>query len=195
MKTKLLLISIVITGFLGQGLFAQNCPGSIGNSSTTTRPHFKIASQTCNEYPNSITINGSTFTKGACNGTNLFYDLDSGQSPLPSEDTFTVNFGNGDCVYVNGELQTLFISHNSVAESVQIYPIPASLKNGLYLKGPIGLQLEVFLVDMNGRIVLEEKKVLEGNDKLNINGLSDGVYFIKLISEDGANTKKVILRN
>jgi len=175
-------------------LNAQSCPLSIGNSSTVTKPHFKITSGTCNDYPANITIDGSSFSKGSCNGTNLYYDLDSGQSPLLSDDSFTVDFGLGDCVYVNGALQTLSTSEleNSTNE-ILIYPNPITENKALNINFNKAINAHINIYDLTGKLVLSDEVLNASTQQINISDLNDGIYMIQIVRDNVSITRKIVI--
>lgn len=193
MKKKYLFAPFLLFVMSFQLINAQSCPTSIGNSSTTTRPHFKISSGTCNDYPNSISIDGSTFSKGACNGTNLYYDLTSGPA-LSSDDTFTANFGNGDCVYVNGTLQTLSIeTEENPVSKTKVFPNPIAESDVLNLLFNKNVSGQLNLFDVTGKLVFRDAISNTNMKKINISGLNNGIYMLQIVADNVSSTRKIVV--
>ncbi len=184
---------IIIVTLFFQSISAQNCPSSIGSQSTIIVPHFKITPGTCNDYPTIITIDGSNFTKSSCNGANLKYTLVPPDPALSSQNTFTADFGFSLCAYVNGVLQTLFAQEFSIAESIAVYPNP--LLHGslvtIQFKSQISGNVEIY--NFSGKMVF--KDVILNSDKmsLNIPNMSNGIYLLRINSEDNSALRKIVI--
>lgn len=84
-----------------------------------------------------------------------------------------------------------FITQNKLA----IYPNPASEIINIDMVDYQG-ELQLQLIDINGRIVLENKiKEFSGHETLSITNLVKGVYFLRLINRDNLNhTQKIIIK-
>lgn len=84
-----------------------------------------------------------------------------------------------------------FITQNKLA----IYPNPASEIINIDMVDYQG-QLQLQLIDINGRIVLENTiKEFSGHETLSLTDLVKGVYFIRLINRDNLNhTQKIIIK-
>jgi LEA14-like dessication related protein len=52
--------------------------------------------------------------------------------------------------------------------------------------------LNIVLTDLNGRIVKNIKVENENDNQINISDLSSGIYMMKIVSDKGTSTKKVI---
>jgi len=80
-----------------------------------------------------------------------------------------------------------FLSETNIA----LYPNPANTKVTINLKESIEADLRVF--DMLGKLVFYEADVSISNEHtLDISELNNGIYFIRINSEKGAVTKKLI---
>lgn len=80
-----------------------------------------------------------------------------------------------------------FIDENQ-PEDLQVYPNPAYDK--IYVKGNIKNEIKSLeLFDFNGRKILQTE-----DDYLNINGLSEGFYLVKITSGSFFQFKKIIVR-
>ncbi len=80
------------------------------------------------------------------------------------------------------------ISENSVS----IYPNPASSLVTIGL--PKSLNAEIRIFDVTGKLVIYQAQALVNNNhNVNISSLTSGVYFVRINSEEGTATKKLII--
>jgi endoglucanase Acf2 len=89
--------------------------------------------------------------------------------------------------YKVGDNCTLSTENNILAQSVKVFPNPA--KNTLNLSSPIKAITKVEVFSVIGKKLLTVKNNLE---KINIEELSSGMYFIKISSDDANYTTKFI---
>ncbi|MBT8265850.1 MAG: T9SS type A sorting domain-containing protein [Bacteroidia bacterium] len=190
--TLLWLLSLLSFSFID----AQVCPETLGNSSTSTLVHFKIVSNSCIDYPSTISIAGSTFDKSSCNGTNLKYELSTGD-PLSSEDTFSVDFGSGMvCDYLNGELrrETLSIDQfSNDVESVKVFPNPITTNSELNLHFSTSISAKIFIYDLIGKVVLDDEISNDSTKLLNVSNLNNGIYMLQIVTDTMSTTRKIVV--
>ena len=91
-----------------------------------------------------------------------------------------------DCVILN----VLDLIDNNPEVSVILYPNPTS--NSIYIKGLNQLKnIEaVELIDYNGRLI---KSYREIDNILNVEFLSNGIYFINILHEEGRETLRLTI--
>lgn len=177
-------------------IFAQICPESLGPQSTNNTIHFKIASGTCNSYPNKIFVAhgnySESFTKGSCNGTNLYYTSDG--AALPVVDSF--NFFSpvtGLCQYLNGVLVTLSDNEVSLSEKVFIYPNPLINDDHLNIKFKSNLSAKLDIYNVSGKLVLSNTVNNQDKTVINTSRLSNGVYTVKISTDEASTTRKIVI--
>lgn len=75
---------------------------------------------------------------------------------------------------------------------VKVYPNPVSQKTGIFLKEDVKEKLVVTLFDLNGNILIQDN--FEGKDYyiLDMNEISQGIYFLKIEAGDKTYTEKLI---
>tara|TARA_R110002049_G_scaffold114098_2_gene265105 strand:+ start:5967 stop:7046 length:1080 start_codon:yes stop_codon:yes gene_type:complete len=77
-----------------------------------------------------------------------------------------------------------------VLSDVNIYPNPTA--SMVYLNIPISIILkECQLIDVNGRVI---NLKIQNKNILNFNELSEGMYFLKLYTDKGITTKKLVIK-
>ena len=83
----------------------------------------------------------------------------------------------------------------SLGQLIDVYPNPSTGSVFLYSSIPNITSADVILYNTVGEAVFTKKMAIpSGKDVgLNINNLSDGIYFIKILTPEGTLTKKVVL--
>jgi len=73
-----------------------------------------------------------------------------------------------------------------------MYPVPADVGKEIQCTANQRV-ISFYLIDASGKEVLNNK-VGENSFKINTNGLSNGVYFLNVITYDGDSQYKIILK-
>ncbi len=118
-------------------------------------------------------------------------------SPGYSEDDSTKVFieSNGgeleiNIVFKDGVI--LNIDSEFKKDELVIYPNPA--KNSLFIKNSSFLNIEeVLFINLNGQVVLREN-YFSINNGINISGLKNGIYFIRIKTGDRFVSRKVVVK-
>lgn len=174
---------------------AQSCPETLGNQSTYDLIHFKIDSGTCSNYPSSITVEGSTFDKMSCNGTNLKYELSSG-APLTFEGTFSANIGTSTCDYLDGVLrmETLSIEQFSdVIKSLKVFPNPLTDAGDINIQFSKNISASINIYDLTGKVVLSDELVNTTAKQINVSSLNNGIYLLQIVADNSSTTRKIVV--
>ncbi|OAB81549.1 hypothetical protein ULVI_01645 [Cochleicola gelatinilyticus] len=101
--------------------------------------------------------------------------------------TFVANAGDySNRFSVVFEDRTLAVEEN-VLETISIYPNPT--KNILYVVSPHLEITHIEVVDIRGRIIIKDNS---GSNQIDLSSLDSAVYFIKITTENGTLTKRVI---
>jgi len=87
-------------------------------------------------------------------------------------------------------------TQESVLSNVKVFPNPSAdlINVTLNLKSEQKVSLE--LVDVTGKLIASKDLGLlqgESNQSLNSNGITKGTYFVKVVSDKGTETKKIII--
>ena len=73
---------------------------------------------------------------------------------------------------------------------IYVYPNPAS--DIIIVKAAKDIS-DMVLYNVKGEAVLVKRgSSLNGQSVIEINGLNDGIYFLKIVTSDGTSTKKII---
>jgi len=172
------------------------CPELLGTQSTTTSLQFKINPGSCASYPNNLyaTYQGISvnFLRASCNGTNLKYNAISGS--LPDPDDFVVFFqGGGVCTYQNGVLVTLSDDEISFSDKVLIYPNPVLNGNELNIKFKSNISAKFEMYNVAGKLVMTDEVSNQDTKTIKTNALSNGIYLLKISSDNASTTRKVVI--
>ena len=74
---------------------------------------------------------------------------------------------------------------------ISLYPNP--FNNSLTLKTTLNNHIDsIELYDISGRIVLTKTEINASSKMLNLEGLTSGSYFVKITTNKGTITKKII---
>jgi photosystem II stability/assembly factor-like uncharacterized protein len=77
------------------------------------------------------------------------------------------------------------------ADNVQVYPNPANAEIFVSLTSPSEVDIRIF--DLSGKLlVYEADAIVESTLKLDVSSLTSGIYFLRINSENGEVTKKII---
>lgn len=177
-----------------------------GNGNTSTQNQNVIVSG-----PDvSVTQTGATLTANSTGGTFQWLDCDNGFQIIAGETnaSFTPMAINGNyavMVTENGCVDTSAcynVDYTGIEEyvsniEVNIYPNPSEGKFNVELVGISGGQVEIRIVDLQGRLVYNQ--ILQNvNDKqvakVDISAEKAGVYILKVSGQDGAiiSTERII---
>lgn len=102
-------------------------------------------------------------------------------------------FPPGDPIELNSEANSpcsLLSEKEFNVTDITIYPNPANGIFNIELKSLSNISFDVY--DITGKTILNRIDIKTNKSVLNLSNYSEGIYFIKLISEDGTITKKLI---
>jgi len=85
----------------------------------------------------------------------------------------------------------LGVNENDISSVVSVYPNPAENLVSIAFATPLKTEIRIF--DVTGKLLIfENKKELTNTHTIDISTLQSGVYFVRLNSEKGTFTKKII---
>ena len=77
------------------------------------------------------------------------------------------------------------------SDNVQVYPNPATAEITVSLTSPSEVDIRIF--DLSGKLlVYQADTIIEGAHSLDVSSLTSGIYFLRINSENGEVTKKLI---
>jgi endonuclease I len=87
----------------------------------------------------------------------------------------------------NFDVASKLNSHKN--ENIKIYPNPSN--NHIRISGVHEADFKVEIIDLNGRKIYD-KHFINNNPLIDLSGYKEGIYFIKIITNDGINYRKVL---
>ena len=177
-------------------LIAQSCPPTGFSDSTSLFFFYDAGTSLCVDRPTIVTVEGNDFTLVDCGDIYSVYDLVPG-SPLVNPNVFVADFGYGTCEYTNGTLtdeQLLSIKSLSEAfKEISIYPNPLLNGDNLNIISSSPLDVNIKIHSVNGKLILSNQEDNLSNKTINVQDLSNGIYFISIESNNYSTTKKLVI--
>lgn len=82
----------------------------------------------------------------------------------------------------------------ALTNNVNVYPNPADKELVVNLEGFVGTVSNISLVSIEGKIVINQAPIANAQAVLNVSSLEAGVYMLKINSDKGDITKKIIVQ-
>lgn len=87
---------------------------------------------------------------------------------------------------------TVGIDEALFSKNVSIYPNPAT--SAITIALPQSMDVEIRIFDLSGKLlVFEPQTLVKSKHKVNVSSLSSGAYFVRINSENGTVTKKLLI--
>ncbi|OUR92264.1 hypothetical protein A9Q87_07225 [Flavobacteriales bacterium 34_180_T64] len=175
---------------------AQSCPPTGFSDTMSLFFFYDTGTSVCVDRPITISVDGSVFTLIDCADTYSVYDLTSG-APLSNPNMFLADFGFGTCEYTNGVLTDEVLSIDQIEVvfgNIKVFPNPLINSELLYIKFNAPLIAELNLFDVTGKQILRIKSDGEFAKTLDLNHLTNGMYFLQINSLGHAITKKIVVK-
>ena len=101
---------------------------------------------------------------------------------------------NSEELYCFGDLEDYEISERSIisTEEISLYPNPASDVFSIDF-GNNASDKEIFVCNLNGEVVYNEKHNVESVISINADSYASGVYFVKIKQQNKTEVKKLII--
>jgi hypothetical protein len=148
----------------------------------------------------SVTISGGTLTALQTGASYQWVDCNNAYAPIagatnityvaPSNGSYAVIITVGSCSDTSACQVITSISGISVNNQIQIYPNPAN--EFIFIDG-VNPMSKIEMYDAIGKLIITEKAI-SNSIKLNTNNLDEGVYFIRITSNESVLNKKVIIK-
>lgn len=192
MKHKYLLLFVF--SLLSSQVFSQTCPDFASVINTPTEIvifTYDTPGPSCATRPASITIDGSIYTLGNCDSYSSTYTLTSGAGVVDSNN-FTVTYGSSSCDYSNNILPVE--DFKASGKDIRLFPNPINSGNYLHLDfGSVIMAAKVTIFSVTGKQVQDHAVNNSSKTSLNISGLSNGVYLLKISSNFQTVTRKFVV--
>jgi len=93
------------------------------------------------------------------------------------------------------EAQQILLSIDEVVNSgyaIVVYPNPSKGLATIEIPAAFGTDIQITIVELSGKVV-KNYKIFSGATELDFNGMANGVYIIKVVSENASSTHRLIL--
>ncbi|WP_461305201.1 T9SS type A sorting domain-containing protein, partial [Aureisphaera sp.] len=161
------------------------------DESMTVPMGFSTLIDTDTEYKISISnIEGPQLTESEVylvdNLTGAMHNLKSDSYSFTSDNG---TFDNRFTIYFSGQVLG---SENNIEDSILLYPNPVNDELSIFSMNSYINSIEVF--DIRGRRMKQDIEEEKNSCTLNVSSLETAVYFVRVVTESGSVTKKIIKR-
>src|SRR5690606_26873682 len=195
MKKTFLFLLFCVGIILPNTAFAQSCPLTGLSNTTSLFFFYQAGSSDSVDRPTVVTVGVNEFTLDECKPKYSVYDLSTG-TPLANPSFFLSDFGYATCEYTNGNLTNETLSINQVEailNTLKVYPNPVTNGNTLNVKFSSYLSADIHLYDVTGKLILTNKIDNLNHQKVDVNQLPNGMYFLKIGIDNLTITQKVVV--
>jgi len=189
---KFYLSMLVLALFSFNQSFAQECPPT-GFADNADQLFFVYSPGTsnCVDRPNTVFVEGSTFTLSFCDDALSIYNLTSGPS-LSDPNSISVDFGFSTCEYSGGTLSAE--DFEMILKSMlTVYPNPIAQGNELNIKLGINTSVKINIFSVTGKRVLTTGADNLKNLTVDVSSLENGIYMLQIATDLATITRKVIV--
>lgn len=188
----------ILTAFSFNKINADPCPEAGTTSAGGTQIIFTYPSSTtssCYNRPTSIVINGtSTFIldQFSCSTTVSVYNLNPGDSAITTGQDFTVTSGfDTSCSYTSGSLPV--DEYTFLNKNLKFYPNPVTIDRTIKLSFGMPIKGNVGIFNITGKQVYHDVFDNEHKKEINVENLTNGIYMLKVSTENASITRKVVI--
>lgn len=190
---KIYFLFLLTTVFGFNLISAEPCPESaiITNSGLTLIVTYTTIN--CPGMPASVTVGANTYDTPIClPGSNLaIYALSTGTAPA---DTGTLTIDAGFDTVCNYSDSVLPIGDFEFLNATfKVYPNPLLKDNQLNVKFAINATAKIYMYDVTGKLAVADEINNANSKQINTSALTNGVYFLRMVTENTTITKKVIV--
>jgi hypothetical protein len=192
-KIYLLFLLIAVFGF--NKISAQNpaCPDASTVIPLTTEEVYVIFNAPgplCVNRPTTISIDGSTYAIGNCDEFTSQYILTSGAGVI-DPNIYTIAYGTSNCEYTNNVLP--IEDFKFLNATLKVYPNPVMKNNRLNVKFATNITANIYIYDLTGKLAYSDEMNNANRKQINTSSLANGVYLLKMATENVSITRKVVI--
>ncbi|MBT8263640.1 MAG: T9SS type A sorting domain-containing protein [Bacteroidia bacterium] len=118
-----------------------------------------------------------------------FYTIIGPQVTDDSDGFQTLTYGTQPFIGYTYRNTPILGINEFIADNIQIYPNPA--KNKINLVFEIGNLEVIYLLDVNGRVIIKASPDL-GSYSMDISNIKNGMYFLEVHTDDGKVRRKIL---
>ena len=152
------------------------------------------SAQDCSSRPDGIFANignDSAYVKGFCDTNYVVYDWIIGPG-VADINNFTVLYDGLSCTYTGNLLP--IGKFEFLTATLRVYPNPVKMNdNHLNVKFITNVTAKIYIYDVTGKLALMDEMNNVRRKEISTSNLTNGVYFLKIVTDDTTLTKKVII--
>jgi len=191
-KIYLLLLLAIVFSF--NQIHAESCPDSaiIVSSGGSLILSYAPGTSLCGDRPGTVTVGVSTvFTLSGCFGDISIYDYTSGPD-LSDTGTLTIVSGfDTTCNYADSLLP--IEDFEFLNATFKVYPNPLTKNSQLNVKFATNITAKIYIYDVTGKLAVTDEIDNVNSKQINTSTLTNGVYFLRLVTDNTTLTRKVII--
>ncbi|WP_027138894.1 T9SS type A sorting domain-containing protein [Gaetbulibacter saemankumensis] len=175
--------------------FADPCPesGTTSAGGELIIFNYPEATSFCANRPVTIMVDGTTtyeLDEASCSETVAVYNRLSG--PAISGQDFTVTSGfDTSCTFSSGTLPTE--TFEVLKKEFKVFPNPLTKGNEISLSFGINTSVQIELYDITGKLMLKTFTDNQNLKNINVSGLTNGMYMIKINSGNSSVIRKAVI--
>lgn len=146
----------------------------------------------CSTRPNGIQLDGSTvYGKGDCGSNYVIYNYVFGPA-ISDPNNFSVDYNGSTCNYANNILPVEVFNMINNA-SLKVYPNPVLINDNLNVEFALNISAKINVYNVTGKLILSDIMENHKSKSVNVSNLTNGIYFLKIESDNTSITRKVVI--
>ena len=191
---KIYLLFFLAIAFSFIHINAEPCPASaiITSSGSNLVLSYNTGTSLCGNRPGTVTVDVSTvYILSSCINDISVYVYSSGPA-LSDTGTLTIISGfDTICNYSDSVLP--IEDFEFLNATFKVFPNPLMKDNQLTVKFATNITAKIYMYDVTGKLAVTDEIDNVNSKQINTSNLTNGVYFLRLVTDNTTITKKVII--
>ena len=190
---KIYLLFLLATIFSFNQIYAVPCPESaiITNSGANLFISYPTGTAPSCGDPASVIVDGTTtFDTPTCFGDFVVYNYLSGPV-LGDRGTMTLTGFDTSCSYTDSVLPVE--DFHFLNATFKVFPNPLRQENILNVKLSTNITANLYMYDLLGKLVFSNKMNNVSRTAINTSALVNGLYLLKMVTDNATVTRKVVI--
>lgn len=191
---KIYLFFFLAIAFSFNHINAEPCPASaiITSSGSNLVLSYDSGTSLCGNRPGTVIVDVSTeYILSSCIDDISVYDYSSGPV-LADTGTLTIISGfDTICNYIDSVLP--IEDFEFLNATFKVFPNPLMKDSQLTVKFATNITAKIYMYDVTGKLAVTDEIDNVNSKQINTSNLANGVYFLRLVTDNTTITKKVII--
>ena len=191
---KIYLLFLLAIAFSFNQINAEPCPASaiIASSGTKLVLSYDSGTSLCGERPDTVTVDVSTvFVLSSCNDDVSVYNHTSGPLLADTGNLTIITGFDTICNYTDSVLP--IEDFEFLNATFKVFPNPLMKDSQLTVKFATNITAKIYMYDVTGKLAVTDEIDNVNSKQINTSNLTNGVYFLRLVTDNTTITKKVII--